>query len=85
MERLTTRGPPGHPHQVTVSPSPWASLRARPGAGVHYGKRDTVKTKVILASAEGPGTRAGVSDKAEVKDGRQGIKESMLGDGEWVG
>lgn len=54
---------------------------------MHYGKRDTVKTKVILASAEGPGTRAGVSDKAEVKDGRQGVKESMLGDGEgeWVG
>lgn len=32
MERLTTRGPPGRPHQVTVSPSPWASLRAGPGA-----------------------------------------------------
>lgn len=61
MERLTTRGPPGHPHQVTVLPSPWASLRAGPGARVHSEKADIANTEVILTSGKGLGPRAGVS------------------------
>lgn len=83
MERLTTRGPPDHPHQVTVSPSPWVSLRAGPGAGVHSEKPDSVKIKVILASGEGLAPRAGVSAQAGAKGRRQRVRESVRGNGEW--
>ena len=61
MERTTPRGPPGHPHQVIMSLSLSASLRAGPGARVHSNKLDIAETKMILVSGEGLGPRPGVS------------------------
>lgn len=54
MEKLTPRGPSGHPDQVTVLPSPWASLRV--GLGLReFQEADTAETMVIVGRAWGPG------------------------------
>lgn len=72
MERLTSRGPPGHPHQVIVSLSSWVSLRAGPEAGVHPKKLDTAETKVILVSEQNLGPRLGYLPRQRLRVGSRG-------------
>lgn len=72
MERLTSRGPPGHPHQVIVSSSPWVSLRAGPGAGAQPKKLDTAETKVILVSEQNLGPRLGYLPRQRLMVGGRG-------------
>lgn len=81
MERLTSRGPPGHPQQVIVSSSPCLSLRAGPGAGVLPKELDTTETKVILVSEQNPGLRLGYLPKQRLKVGGRGSESLCLGMG----